>query len=80
MQNYQIYPYFLRDGVVLHDTWGGTVQNKQNFAPTEKLWLGVGGPTSVKALLGVFNKDKAPSWLLEPSPSILITTKFLRHL
>ena len=36
MRNYQIYPYFLRDSVVLHDTRGGTVPNKQNFAPTAK--------------------------------------------
>ena len=36
MRNYQIYPYFLRDGVVLHDTGVGTVPNKQNFAPTAK--------------------------------------------
>ena len=36
MRNYQIYPYFLRDGVVLHDTGVGTVPNKQNFASTAK--------------------------------------------
>ena len=39
MRNYQIYPYFLRDGVVLHDTGVGTVPNKQNFASTAKRWL-----------------------------------------
>ena len=38
MRNYQIYPYFLRDGVVLHDTGVGTVPNKQNFASTAKRW------------------------------------------
>ena len=38
MRNYQIYPYFLRDSVVLHDTGVGTVPNKQNFAPTAKRW------------------------------------------
>ena len=42
MRNYQIYPYFLRDGVVLHDTGVGTVPNKQNFAPTAKRWGGDG--------------------------------------
>ena len=36
MRNFQIYPNFLRDGVVLHDTGVGTVPNKQNFAPTAK--------------------------------------------
>ena len=36
MRNYQIYSYFLRDGVVLHDTGVGTVPNKQNFASTAK--------------------------------------------
>ena len=39
MRNYQIYLYFLRDGVVLHDTGVGTVPNKQNFASTAKRWL-----------------------------------------
>ena len=39
MRNYQIYPYFLRDGVVLHDTGVGTVPNKQNFASTAKRWI-----------------------------------------
>ena len=38
MRNYQIYPYFLSDGVVLHDTGVGTVPNKQNFASTAKRW------------------------------------------
>ena len=49
MRNYQIYPYFLSDGVVLHDTGVGTVPNKQNFASTAKQW----------ALVGTFNKEKA---------------------
>ena len=39
MRNYQIYPYSLRDGVVLHDTGVGTVPNKQNFASTAKRWV-----------------------------------------
>ena len=36
MRNYQIYTYFLRDGVVLHDTGVGTVPNTKNFASTAK--------------------------------------------